>query len=70
MFFLVDHEDRENEEDLVILAQMAPPDAINFMAKNGRGLICIALSKDRIEALGLPLMASGNSSRHETSFTV
>ena len=70
MFILVDHEDRENEGDLVIPAQMATPDAFNFMAKNGRGLICIALTKDRIEALGLPLMASSNSSRHETAFTV
>ena len=54
MFILVDHEDRENEGDLVIPAQMATPDAINFMAKHGRGLICLALTKDRIEALGLP----------------
>ena len=61
MFILVDHEGRENEEDLVIPAQMATPDAINFMAKHGRGLICLALTKDRIEALGLPLMASSNS---------
>ena len=70
MFILVDHEDRENEGDLVIPAQMATPDAINFMAKHGRGLICLTLPKDRIEALGLPLMASSNSSRHETAFTV
>jgi len=64
MFVLVDHEDRENEGDLVIPAQMATPDAINFMAKHGRGLICLALSGERIDALGLPLMASHNSSRH------
>ncbi|MDG2404781.1 MAG: 3,4-dihydroxy-2-butanone-4-phosphate synthase [Paracoccaceae bacterium] len=70
MFILVDHEDRENEGDLVIPAQMATPDAINFMAKYGRGLICLALPKERIEALGLPLMASHNASRHETAFTV
>ena len=70
MFILVDHEDRENEGDLVIPAQMATPDVINFMAKHGRGLICLALPKDRIEALGLPLMASHNASRHETAFTV
>ena len=69
MFVLVDHEDRENEGDLVIPAQMATPDAINFMAKHGRGLICLALSGERIDALGLPLMASHNSSRHETAFT-
>ena len=70
MFVLVDHEDRENEGDLVIPAQMATPDAINFMATHGRGLICLTLPSDRIDALGLPLMASQNSSRHETAFTV
>jgi 3,4-dihydroxy 2-butanone 4-phosphate synthase/GTP cyclohydrolase II len=70
MFILVDHEDRGNEGDLVIPAQMATPDAINFMAKHMRCLICLALPKDRIEALGLPLMASHNASRHETAFTV
>ena len=70
MFVLVDHEDRENEGDLVIPAQMASPDAINFMAKHGRGLICLTLPGERIDALGLPLMASNNSSRHETAFTI
>lgn len=70
MFVLVDHEDRENEGDLVIPAQMATPDAINFMAKHGRGLICLTLPSDRIDALGLPLMATNNSSRHETAFTI
>ncbi len=70
MFILVDHEDRENEGDLVIPAQMATPDAINFMAKEGRGLICLALPGERIDALGLSLMSSQNSSRHETAFTV
>ena len=70
MFILVDHEDRENEGDLVIPAQMATPDAINFMATYGRGLICLALPGERIDALGLPLMSSHNSSRHETAFTV
>ena len=70
MFILVDHEDRENEGDLVIPAQMATPEAINFMATNGRGLICLTLPGERIDALGLPLMASHNSSRHETAFTV
>ncbi|UWQ19142.1 3,4-dihydroxy-2-butanone-4-phosphate synthase [Jannaschia sp. M317] len=70
MFILVDHEDRENEGDLVIPAQMATPDAINFMATHGRGLICLTLPGERIDALGLPLMASNNSSRHETAFTV
>lgn len=70
MFILVDHEDRENEGDLVIPAQMATPDAINFMATHGRGLICLTLTGERIDALDLPLMASQNSSRHETAFTV
>ena len=70
MFILVDHEDRENEGDLVIPAQMATPNAINFMATHGRGLICLAMPGERIDALGLPLMASSNSSRHETAFTV
>ncbi len=70
MFVLVDHEERENEGDLVIPAQMATPDTINFMSKNARGLICLALTESRTEALGLPLMAATNSSRHETAFTV
>ncbi|MEM9011652.1 MAG: 3,4-dihydroxy-2-butanone-4-phosphate synthase [Pseudomonadota bacterium] len=70
MFILVDHEDRENEGDLVIPAQMATPDAVNFMATHGRGLICLALTGARLDALGLPMMAASNSSRHETAFTV
>src|SRR5512138_3283811 len=70
MFILVDDESRENEGDLVIPAQMATPDAINFMARYGRGLICLALTRQRIEQLGLPLMASKNESRHQTAFTV
>ena len=63
MFILVDHEDRENEGDLVIPAQMCTPSAINFMATHGRGLICLALPGSRIDALGLPLMSPKNSSR-------
>jgi 3,4-dihydroxy 2-butanone 4-phosphate synthase/GTP cyclohydrolase II len=70
MFILVDHEDRENEGDLVIPAQMATPEKINFMATHGRGLICLTLTGQRVDQLGLPLMASQNSSRHETAFTV
>ena len=70
MFILVDYEDRENEGDLVIPAQMATPDAINFMATHGRGLICLAMTEARTEALGLHLMAASNSSRHETAFTI
>ncbi|MGX9354791.1 3,4-dihydroxy-2-butanone-4-phosphate synthase [Roseobacteraceae bacterium S113] len=70
MFILIDHESRENEGDVIIPAQMATPDAINFMAKHARGLICLAMTSDRVDALGLPLMAQHNSSRHETAFTV
>ncbi len=70
MFVLVDDEDRENEGDLVIPAQMATAEAINFMARYGRGLICLAMTKERCEQLGLPLMARDNASRHSTAFTV
>ena len=70
MFILADDEDRENEGDLVIPAQMATPEAINFMATYGRGLICLSLTNERIENLKLPLMSASNSSRHETAFTV
>ena len=70
MFVLVDDEDRENEGDLVIPAQMATPDAINFMATHGRGLICLTLTRERTEALGLELMSRSNGTRHETAFTV
>jgi 3,4-dihydroxy 2-butanone 4-phosphate synthase/GTP cyclohydrolase II len=70
MFILVDDDDRENEGDLVIPAQMATPDAINFMARHGRGLICLALTQERVATLQLPLMARNNGTRHETAFTV
>ena len=70
MFILVDDEDRENEGDLVIPAQMATPDAINFMAKNGRGLICLSLTKQRVAELDLPLMPRDNRQRQSTAFTV
>ena len=70
MFILVDDEDRENEGDLVIPAQMATPDVINFMAKYGRGLICLALPRQRVEDLRLPLMPQHNASRLQTAFTV
>jgi 3,4-dihydroxy 2-butanone 4-phosphate synthase/GTP cyclohydrolase II len=69
MFILVDDEDRENEGDLVIPAQMATPEKINFMAKHGRGLICLAMSKRRVDELGLNLMSRHNGTRHETAFT-
>lgn len=70
MFILVDDEERENEGDLVIPAQMGTPEAVNFMAKFGRGLICLSLTRDRLLHLDLPLMAQRNSSRHQTAFTV
>ena len=69
MFILVDHEDRENEGDLVIAAEFADADAINFMATHGRGLICLPMTAERIATLELPMMAMNNSSRHETAFT-
>ncbi|HUB15585.1 MAG TPA: 3,4-dihydroxy-2-butanone-4-phosphate synthase [Acetobacteraceae bacterium] len=70
MFILVDDEDRENEGDLVIPAQFATPDAINFMARHARGLICLALTRQRVEQLALPLMSAHNGTRHQTAFTV
>ncbi len=71
MVVLVDDEGRENEGDLVIPAQMATPQAINFMARYGRGLICLALTRKRVEQLNLPLMARQNGARHQTTaFTV
>ncbi len=70
MYILVDDEDRENEGDLIIPGQMATPAAINFMAMHGRGLVCLALPTERIEALGLELMSRNNGTRHETAFTV
>ena len=69
MYILVDAEDRENEGDLIIPAQFATPDAINFMAKFGRGLICLALEQSRAELLGLRNMSADNRSRFETAFT-
>ena len=70
MFILADDEDRENEGDLIIPAQFATPEAINFMAKFGRGLICLAMEKTQIEKLGLPMMSQQNGTRHQTAFTV
>jgi len=70
MFILVDDEDRENEGDLIIPAQMATPDAVNFMATNGRGLICLCLTRERCEQLELPPMASRNDTPLGTAFTV
>src|SRR5580700_8405391 len=70
MFILVDDEDRENEGDLVIPAQFATPDAINFMARHARGLVCLALTRQRVEHLGLSLMSRHSGARHQTAFTV
>ncbi|MDU8928736.1 3,4-dihydroxy-2-butanone-4-phosphate synthase [Alisedimentitalea sp. MJ-SS2] len=70
MYILVDHEDRENEGDLIVPAEFADAAAVNFMATHGRGLICLPMTSDRIEHLGLPMMAVNNSSRMETAFTV
>ncbi|MGB1149219.1 MAG: 3,4-dihydroxy-2-butanone-4-phosphate synthase, partial [Alphaproteobacteria bacterium] len=70
MFVLVDDEDRENEGDLVIPAEKCDAKAINFMATHGRGLICLAMTGQRIDYLGLPLMTTHNASRHETAFTI
>ncbi|MDV2495645.1 MAG: bifunctional 3,4-dihydroxy-2-butanone-4-phosphate synthase/GTP cyclohydrolase II [bacterium] len=70
MIVLVDDEDRENEGDLVVAAAKSTPDAINFMVKNGGGLICLALTPQRVEELKLPAMVEDNSSRYGTAFTV
>ncbi|MCC7282335.1 MAG: 3,4-dihydroxy-2-butanone-4-phosphate synthase [Acetobacteraceae bacterium] len=70
MFILVDDEDRENEGDLVIPAEFADAAAINFMARHARGLICLALTGERVRTLGLPLMSQANGTRHQTAFTV
>ncbi len=70
MVILVDDEDRENEGDLTMAAQMVTPQAINFMARYGRGLICLSLTEDRADELELPLMVQDNTSSFKTAFTV
>ena len=70
LFILVDDEDRENEGDLCVIGEYATANAINFMAKYGRGLICLALTRIRTEQLGLTMMERRNESRHETAFTI
>src|SRR5580698_3576902 len=70
MVIVVDDEDRENEGDLTIAAEKVTPEAINFMAQYGRGLICLAMTPERLDALEIPLMVSQNSSRFETAFCV
>lgn len=69
-FILVDSEDRENEGDLIIAAQFATPEAVNFMALHGRGLICLTLTADRIASLRLPPMSQDNRTQHGTAFTI
>ena len=70
MIILVDDEDRENEGDLTIAAEKVTPEAINFMAKYGRGLICLSLTEEKVHALQLPMMSARNESRFQTAFTV
>ena len=70
MIILVDDEDRENEGDLTMAAEKASPEAINFMARYGRGLICLALNPEIIEQLKIPMMVSENTSPFKTAFTV
>jgi 3,4-dihydroxy 2-butanone 4-phosphate synthase/GTP cyclohydrolase II len=70
MYILVDAEDRENEGDVIVPAQMATPEAINFMAKHARGLICLAITQERAQQLNLPMMTQANAQRNQTAFTV
>src|SRR5438270_12646617 len=70
MVIVVDDEDRENEGDLTIAAEKVTPDAINFMARYGRGLICLSMTPERLDELEIPLMVSQNSSRFDTAFCV
>ena len=70
MIILVDEEDRENEGDLVLAADHVTPEAINFMAKHGRGLICLTLTRERCQQLNLPLMVRDNGTSMGTNFTV
>jgi len=70
MVILVDDEDRENEGDLVFAADLVTPEAINFMARHGRGLICLSITEEKVAALGLPMMSTDNGSPRQTAFTV
>ncbi len=70
MVILVDDEDRENEGDLTMAAEKVTPEAINFMAKHGRGLICLSLTEEKLAELRLPMMVTENTSRFQTAFTV
>src|SRR5688572_23744952 len=70
MVILVDDEDRENEGDLCLAAEKVTAEAINFMAVHARGLVCLALTEERLEQLQIPMMVTHNTSKHETAFTV
>src|SRR5690242_10100949 len=70
LVIVADDENRENEGDLIGAAELITPDTVNFMATYGRGLICLTLTGERCDALGLPQMAEENSEAHETAFTV
>src|SRR5512139_3779805 len=70
MIILVDDEDRENEGDLTMAAEKVTPEAVNFMTKYGRGLLCLSMIEDKIRNLNLPMMVSNNKSRYGTAFTV
>jgi 3,4-dihydroxy 2-butanone 4-phosphate synthase/GTP cyclohydrolase II len=70
MIIIVDDEDRENEGDLMVAAEKATPEIVNFMARHGRGLVCLPLARERLEELQLPLMVSDNTARFQTAFTV
>src|SRR5881398_263513 len=70
LVIIVDDEDRENEGDLCLAAEKVTPEAINFMARFGRGLICLALTEERCGELDLPLMVENNTSNYGTAFTV
>src|SRR4030065_2733882 len=70
MVILVDDEDRENEGDLTMAAEAVTPEAVNFMTKYGRGLLCLSMTPEKIQSLELPMMVSNNQSRYGTAFTV
>ena len=70
MIVVVDDEDRENEGDLIMAAAKVSPEAINFMVRHGRGLVCAPLTAERLEQLDLPQMVSHNTDNHQTAFTV
>src|SRR6185436_4799153 len=70
MVIVVDDEDRENEGDLTLAAELATPEAINFMIRHGRGLVCVAMTGERLDELSIPLMVAENTARYGTAFCV